>query len=168
MSAATGIYTGLAAAVLAHAREELGALDRIGGPSGRISVGGGPSPLPYEAVVREVPQSGVSISDPVSSVPAMGRRACAPLELDVPVAVELWSTRASVEDAAADVWAWFQALAASVATDRTLGGLCAHATPYYESGGTAVRDNQYIAAIDCGVRCRLGLLPLTKEENDGN
>lgn len=168
MSGETGVYPKLAAAVLAHAREALGGLERIGGPSGRMSVGGGPSPLPYEVVVRELPQSGVTVSDPVSSVPVMGRRACAPLGLELPVAVQLWSTRASVEDAAADAWAWFQALAASVSSDRTLGGLCAHATPYYESGGTAARDSQYIAAIDCGVRCRLGLLPLKKEENDGN
>jgi hypothetical protein len=159
----TSLYTACAQRVLEIAQEALAEAER---PIGRISIGGKSAVLPSEVLVRELPGN-VEVSDPVTSR-VMGRSACAPLAVEFSVAVEMWSVRAQLADAAADVALWWELVADAVSRDRTLSGLAIHVTPYYSKGGTATRDSQFIAAIDGGVRCKADLPPHNKEEDHGN
>lgn len=157
---------GSAAAYLAEAVNL--ALSRSDGAPRRVSVGESPTPLPSELIVRELPES-MEVSDPVTSRPTIGGRAyAAPLLVTASVGVELWSTRARLLDATADVGAWWQAVMAVVASDRTLGGLVSHAVPYYSSSGLAMRDAQYCAAMYAGVRFTFEIKPLEQEATNGN
>lgn len=157
---------GSAAAHLAEAVSL--ALSRSDGAPRRVSVGGSPTVLPSEVIVRELPES-VEVSDPVTSRPAIGGRAyAAPLLVTASVGVELWSTRARLLDATEDVGRWWQSVMAVVASDRTMGGLVSHAVPYYSSSGSAMRDAQYVAAIDAGVRFTYEIKPLEQEATNGN
>lgn len=151
------LYPAVASYLRDVASDVLGALPN--GPD-RVSVGGSGQTQRSEFVVRELPSS-ADFSDPVSSRPSMGHgRYYAPLTVEYEVAVEMWSTRASLEDASSDVALWLELFSTAVARDRTLGGLCDHARPFFTSGGTARRDAQFIAAIDAGVRLTARLAPL--------
>lgn len=148
------------------------ALSRAYAESGRApqrtSVGGSPTTLPSEVVVRELPES-VEVTDPVTSRPTLGGRPYqSPLTVTCSCGVEIWSVRARLTDAAADAWAWWQVMASVVAADRTLGGLVAHAVPYYSGCGTSPRDNQFAAGVDCGVRYTTEITSNTQEATNGN
>lgn len=153
------LYHDCARRVLADCESALAGGQRV--PQ-RMTVGGFPKPLPSELVVRELPTS-ASISDPVTSAPAMGRSR-SPMHVEFSVTVEVWSTRRDLVDSAEDVWSWFESCASAIASDRTLGGLVSHASVSYDTGASATRDAQYVSAIEFSVRCKAFIRPCAEVE----
>jgi hypothetical protein len=151
------IYQGVSERILEIAQESLGGIESA---PDRISIGGKATKVPKEVIVRELAEN-VSVNDRVTTQAfGMGKKMFAPLDLEFSVSIELSSTRAGLLDASNDVSMWWELIARGVAADRTLGGLVYHSVPYLSNSGSALRDNQYIAAIDGGVRCKAELCPL--------
>lgn len=108
----------------------------LDGEDVHVSIGGSNKELPNEFIVRELAQS-VSWSDRVTNTYAMGKASGA-YRVEFNVGCECWAKRRSVVDASMTVQSWVMAFAERVMHDKTLGGLCVHAQPYMENGGTAV------------------------------
>lgn len=129
----------------------------------RISIGGSTVSLPFEFVVRELPED-VAISDRSTSTTApMGAGPKGSYRVEFSVACQAWAKQRGVEQAASLVNGWVETFVAAIAADRTLGGLVIHAQPYIGRGGTAYENDRaiYLAAIDFGVRVRAEIDPLT-------
>ncbi len=123
------------------------------------SIGGSNVQKPNEAIVREAAQS-MEVSDlSTSTVSAMGRARSA-YRLDFEIPLEAWCVRADVWDASKVLLNGFEKLCGLVAADKTLGGHVSHAQPFYVSVGTATRDKQFIAAINCGIRVSVDIDPI--------
>lgn len=124
-----------------------------------VSVGGNPTYVPNEFIVREIVQN-PEFSDRVTSVCTLGKAQGA-YRVEFNVGLEAWSTKASLPVASADVQRWALLLVKAVAADKTLGGLVIHAEPYVTSSGTAkdVDGRKYIASIDFGIHIKAELDP---------
>ena len=124
-----------------------------------VTVGGNPTYLPSEFIVREIVQN-PEFSDRVTSVCALGKAQGA-YRVNFDVGIEAWTTKASLPVAAADVQRWALLLVKAVAADKTLGGMVVHAEPYVTSSGTAkdVDGRKYIASIDFGIHIKAELDP---------
>lgn len=124
-----------------------------------VTVGGNPTYLPSEFIVREIVQN-PEFSDRVTSVCALGKAQGA-YRVNFDVGIEAWTTKASLPVAAADVQRWALLMVKAVAADKTLGGLVVHAEPYVSSSGTAkdVDGRKYIASIDFGIHIKAELDP---------
>lgn len=123
------------------------------------SIGGSNVMKPHEAIVREAVQS-MEVSDlSTSTVSVMGRARSA-YRLDFEIPLEAWCVRADVWDASKVLLNGFEKLCGLVAADKTLGGHVSHAQPFYVSIGTATRDKQFIAAINCGICVSVDIDPI--------
>lgn len=129
------------------------------GETAIVTIGGTTVQQPAEFLVREVPES-VTFSD--RSTSCMGRSGARGLyRVEFNVVCETWCKKATLTAASYTVLGWMQALFSHVAADKTLGGLCVHAEPYFESAGSS-RDStnkQYIAAIDFGIHVKADIDP---------
>lgn len=133
--------------------------EALEGESAVVTIGGTTVQQPAEFLIREVPES-VTFSDRVTSHVAMGG-ARGLYRVEFNVACETWAKRPKLTDASFAVLGWMQALFSRVAADKTLGGLCVHAEPYFESAGSS-RDSSnkaYIAAIDFGIHVKAEIDP---------
>lgn len=139
----------------------LSGVDQLELSMGRIAVDESQALRPAEVRVRPLAED-FEVTDPVTSTTFP--RACAPVDVRFSVLVDMWSVRASMRDAAADVAAWWQALAAAVAADRTLGGLVSHATPFRRLQGYAPRDAQYAASVTGGVSVMATIKPTSQRQ----
>lgn len=129
-------------------------------PSPYISVGGSKTQQPHEVIVREV-VTDVDISDVVTSAPVMGR-VRGSYFVTFAVEIQMWAKQAVLTDASSAVNAWFERIVSAIGADKTLGGACRHAEPYFSTSGTAFNSPKYIAAIDAGVRVKVEI-PFSKE-----
>lgn len=128
-------------------------------PAPDVTVGGRADPGPFDALVRELPES-VELSDLTSSRATLGgARVSGCCELRFTVRVEMVATRPTVEDAAATCMSWVEASFGALLADRTLGGLVEHAVPEFQAGYSAVSGRQFKAGVVWGVRCKATLYP---------
>lgn len=123
-----------------------------------VSIGGTTVQQPCEFLVRELPES-VTFTDRVTS--AMGKASViGHYRVQFNVACEVWAKRPTLTGASFDVQSWVQSFFRAVAADKTLGGLCIHAEPYFGSAGTALDTNKrYLAAANCGLTIKAELAP---------
>lgn len=124
-----------------------------------VTIGGNPTYLPSEFIVREIVQN-PEFTDRATSVCTLGKAQGA-YRVNFDVGIEAWTTKASLPVAAADVQRWALLLVKAVAADKTLGGLVIHAEPYVSSSGSAkdVDGRKYIASIDFGIHIKAELDP---------
>lgn len=128
-----------------------------------VTIGGNPTYLPSELLVREIAQN-PSFSDRSTSVPSMGRaRGAYRVEFDV--ALEAWSSKSSLPAAASDVQRWALLLFKEVALDKTLGGSVIHAEPYVSGSGSWVdpKTKKFCADIQFGVHVKAELDPAASD-----
>lgn len=125
-----------------------------------VSIGGSTVQKPSEFLVREL-VTNVSFSDQVTStLGASKAKGCYRAEFSV--ACQAWTKKSRLVEASELVQSWMLKLFKAVAADKTLGGLCIHAEPYVESGGTAFENSKlYIAAFDFGIRIKADIDPAT-------
>lgn len=124
-----------------------------------VSVGGSTVGRACECLVREMPQS-VQFSDRSTSAVGMGQSARGCYRVTFNVELNLWAKRPTLTVAAYDVQSWAERVFSAVACDKTLGGLCIHAEPYWQQSGTSIDANKLsIAAIDCGITIKAEINP---------
>lgn len=127
-------------------------------PMPTVRVGWPTSEKNFLVYVVEDPQSVEYTDLTTSHVTAMGK-AQGLYRVEFSVGVQMLATRRDAESASRLVLGWYEALVAEVARDKTLGGLCSHARPFFSSGATGVRDKQVINAIEGGVRIKADFDP---------
>lgn len=129
-----------------------------------LSLGWPTAEHPFLAYVHEDPES-VTYSDESTSHVAMGGSVRGLYRVEFSVGVELLASTASPGDSASIVLDWYERLVTAVANDKTLGGLCVHAQPYFSSGATGFATDSRLAvnAVQCGVRVKAEFNPKKKE-----
>lgn len=147
-------------------KDVLGELD----PKPFIAVGGSSVEQPFMCHVGELPQ-GVQVLDPSSSATTLvggAPTACGLYRIEFDVALTMWGDRHDLAATSQTILGWWELVARAVAADRTLGGLVQHAQPFYSTGWTGRNQKRttYIVAIEGGVRVRMDINPLLKEEDD--
>ena len=128
------------------------------------SIGGSKVEKPYESLVREAVES-VEVEDLATSTVSVMGKARSAYNVTFNVPLEAWCVRSTVWDASKILLNGFEKLCSLIAADKTLGGRVDHAAPYYSSIGTATRDKQFIAAIDCGIRASICIDPIKDKES---
>lgn len=125
-----------------------------------LSLGWPTAEHPFLAYVHEDPES-VTYTDESTSHVAMGGSVRGLYRVEFSVGIELIATMSTPEDAASTVLGWFEELVGAVADDKTLGGLCIHAQPYFSSGATGFTSDSRLAvnSIQCGVRVKAEFNP---------
>lgn len=135
-----------------------------------VTIGGTTIERTFEFIVRELPES-VVFSDTVTSRMVTTTGAVSGhYRVEFNIAFDVWSKRKSLEQASFEVLRWIQKVFDAVALDKTLGGLCVHAEPYMDNGGTALdtTNKLFTAGVDCGIHVKAEIIPAVKEPNDGN
>lgn len=127
-----------------------------------VSYGWPTSEQPFLIYVVEDPQS-VTYTDRTTSHVAMNGNARGLYRVEFDVSIQMLATQSAAGDAAGMVLAWFEDLVGEVARDKTLGGLCVHAQPYFSTGATGVKKPMMINAIEGGVRIKADFDPCSKE-----
>ena len=119
-------------------------------PHPRIEVGGTAALGPFAVVVFETPEA-VSITSQTTSTMALN----APrglYRLEFTVGAQMWATQKTLSAAGEMVNRWFTEFMRALALDKTLGGTCVNAVPFYGSSGSVSKDRAMLAAINFGVR----------------
>lgn len=130
-----------------------------------VTIGGTTIERTFEFIVRELPES-VTFSDTVTSrMVTTGGAVSGHYRCEFNIAFDVWSKRRDLEQASFDILRWIQKVFDAVALDKTLGGLCVHAEPYMDNGGTALdtTNKLFTAGIDCGIHVKADIIPQTKE-----
>lgn len=138
-----------------------GLVDRaLEGESKKVfaSIGGSTVDHPNEVYVCENPQ-GVTFTDVSTSHIGMGQSVQGLYRVEFDVMVQFQAQSTSAEAASSTAMGWFEALGRLVANDKTLGGLCMHAQPYFSSGATACDGKRWTNVIEGGVHVRADFNP---------
>lgn len=128
-----------------------------------VTIGGNPTYLPAELLVREIVQN-PTFSDRSTSHPVMGL-AQGSYRISFDVELEAWSSKTSLPVASADVQRWALLFVKEIAQDKTLGGSVIHAEPYVSGSGSWVdpKTKKFTADIQFGVHVKAELDPATTE-----
>lgn len=126
-------------------------------PHPYISIGGAKTQQPFEVLVREI-ATDYSIEDVVTNTYMGASRGG--YSITFAVGVELWTKTADLVKSTATAQEWMARIMSSIASDKTLGGLCDHAKPFISSVGTAPSGNSYMASIEGGVRIKAFIDPI--------
>lgn len=125
-----------------------------------VTVGGTGTGRNSEIWIGAMPEA-VEFSDRSTSRPTMGR-AEGRYSVRFEVPISMYAKMRGMGESTATVLGWYERVASAIAADKTLGGLCVHAEPFFSTAGTG-RDGDralYVAAIDGGVRVRAEIDPI--------